>query len=107
MNDDERESEQSPLGERELDALLDASADHVPSAGLLRRVAQIPIEHPRATDLLWPFASWGRALGSAGLALSLGAVSGLVVMPEVERADDLIELSSLSNDDAWELEDMR
>lgn len=110
MTDDS--NDRAMLSDAQLDDLLDASPEHAASADLMRRVAQIPIEHPRGSAELaiWPFASVWRALSSAVLAASLGALSGVMVIPEQAVTSDLGDLTTLTDDDGWELdelEDMR
>jgi len=101
----EDRSDDEMLSDAQLDGLLDRSPELAPSADLMRRVAQIPLAHDRTEGALdiWPFASLWRALVSASLAVSLGALSGMLVVPQ-EMLEDGDPVSMFDEDDGWELE---
>ncbi len=79
----------------ELDRLLDALPQPAaPSAALMRKVAEIPLRHPRgagARSMLGGLLPW-RALLAAVLACALGVVSGALS----------VDSGNGSSDDGWD-----
>ena len=84
--------------QRRIDEGLDGMGNVVPSAALLRRVAEIPARHPRGARA-WP-GGWLRNLvAAATAAAALGLVIGMTT-PESTATDDAVtdwdELSTLA-----------
>jgi hypothetical protein len=98
-----------PLSDQELDRALGTLPEPVPSTGLMRRVAEVPLRHQqgRGARWWWPFRSLAGPLLGWSLAALLGVALGVVSPPEaweeaattaatpseVERLDDWAELA--------------
>lgn len=81
-----------------------------PSAALQRRIAEIPLRHPRTAGFRWGWARlWTWSLAGA-LAMSLGALNGWMVSDDVAEASygqdegDALSQLALAEDyeGAWE-----
>ena len=85
---------------RVLDGLLSEALSPEPSAQLVRRVAEIPIRHPRAAPerMWWPFGGVVRTMLAAAFTLGLGVVTGLSTTPpqlaQVQQEED--------DEESWE-----
>lgn len=109
MNRDDRTPDDRPLlDEHGLDALLDASPPLSPSAQLMRRVAELPLHHPRPEPmrLPWLFGSALRMALSGALLLALGVASGLWSAATAQADDTSDDLSGLTLGTELDLEDL-
>ena len=66
------------LDPRQLDALLDLLEPAQPSVSLRRRVAEIPLRHPRpdSSDRWWPFRTLWRPFATLAATAALGVLVG-------------------------------
>lgn len=89
-----------------LDRLLDASAAHEPSADVMRRVAEIPLHHPKLThstalaETAAPPFHFLRAALAGLFAAALGVMVGLQSFPnEASQGEDLALVEDGSDGD--------
>ncbi len=88
-----------------------------PSMGLVRRVAQLPIEHPRKASSPWPFQSLWMPLLAGAFAAALGVTTGLMTLEDdtqttsgaaqeatasEESVDDLLVLAWGGDSPEWD-----
>ena len=77
------------------DLLLEARLELAPSPQLQRRVAEIPLRHPRRQPaaMLWPFGGALRTLMAGAFTLALGLATGLSTL-ELAPTDEQGETES-------------
>jgi hypothetical protein len=90
---------------RFVDAAFGSLSPVEPSARLLRRVAEVPARHPRASGFGWPFHSAWRPLLGAVLVTSLGITTGMATFDEASSTTDVTSTVAApadgSADDGW------
>ncbi|HSC88392.1 MAG TPA: hypothetical protein VLC09_14015 [Polyangiaceae bacterium] len=71
-----------------------------PSAELMRRVAELPLRHPRAVGPRWPFQSWWAPLLAGAFAALLGVSAGLTSLDPLGAQTTESEASASSTSSA-------
>jgi hypothetical protein len=80
-----------------VDAWLDEAPEVAPSADLLRRVAEIPARHERASGWAWPFGRLRNVVAIAAAAAAMGLVVGMTTTDaSPDGPDEWDDLSSLA-----------